>query len=909
MAPTITPESVIAYAQCPRKAYLLLFSPDTGEPHAYVQMLKQQRGTHQERDIAQLKHTHTDVAPYSVENLRKGNKVLINAHLQVDGFVAECDVLSRVEGISTFGKHSYEPSLCVGTHSISKEQRLELSFVGSVLERLQGTSPATGRIIGMDGKSHTIKLGESSASLTSRLEPLLKWTTVPSPKAPPVLLNHHCSTCQFQRLCRAQAIQEDHLSLLGGITPKEIRQFHSKGLFTINQLSYTFRPRRIRNRPSNYTRPHSFALQALALRNRKIYVHELPLLPHAPVDIYFDIEGLPDRNFHYLLGLVIHDAGKVSHHYFWADNKDEEGSIFQQFLALLRQYPAFTLFHYGSYETKYLQKMRQSLGDEAKQYLEKIIKNSCNLLAFFYAHIYLPTYTNGLKEIANFLGFQWTVANASGLQSIVWRKTWEDTHDASMKDQLILYNKEDCLALMKVKDLLYAIVENESTPQGPGYDTVYPKYLKRNILFSFQEKNYALPEMEDIHKYAHFDYQRERVHVRTSGQQKKGPSRQKAHDTEKPPIDTIRMIEANTCPACGTARITKLSHTLSKPIVDLAFCDVGVKRSVVRYRTHKYLCYACHAIFIPPEYVQLRKFFGHALKCWVVFQHIVHTQSFRKIRANLKEVFQVNITESGAHDFKRYISEYHKTTYDKLLQKILQSPVMYVDETPFNMRYEQGYAWIFTNGEEVISMYKETREGDFLKSLLKNFKGVLVSDFFSAYYSIDCPQQKCLIHLIRDLNDDLLKNPFDEEFKSMTRHFTLLLQTIIRTVEQYGLKERHLRKHHRAVDTFFEEVSKTIYASEVSKQYQVRFEKNKNTLFTFLDYDNVSWNNTYAEHAIKLLATHRNKNIDFFRASRMDDYLRIMSIYQTCEYKKVSLLKFLLSKETDMDDYCRKIRK
>ena len=98
MAPTITPESVIAYAQCPRKAYLLLFSPDTGEPHAYVQMLKQQRGTHQERYINQLKHTHTDVAPYSVENLRKGNKVLINAHLQVDGFVAECGVLSRVEG-------------------------------------------------------------------------------------------------------------------------------------------------------------------------------------------------------------------------------------------------------------------------------------------------------------------------------------------------------------------------------------------------------------------------------------------------------------------------------------------------------------------------------------------------------------------------------------------------------------------------------------------------------------------------------------------------------------------------------------------------------------------------------------------------------------------------------------------
>ena len=103
-------------------------------------------------------------------------------------------------------------------------------------------------------------------------------------------------------------------------------------------------------------------------------------------------------------------------------------------------------------------------------------------------------------------------------------------------------------------------------------------------------------------------------------------------------------------------------------------------------------------------------------------------------------------------------------------------------------------------------------------------------------------------------------------------------------------------------------VVNTVYTSEVSTQYQVRIEKNRKTLFTFLDYDNVSWNNTYAEHAIKLLATHCNKNIDFFRASRIEEYLHIMSIYQTCEYKKVSFLKFLISKETDMDEYCRKIR-
>src|SRR4249919_2734642 len=102
MEPTITPDIVVAYSQCPRKAYLLLFSPDNGESHEYVHILEQQRLANQERYLNRFQQTHADVKPYAVENLRKGGKVLINARLQVDGFAAECGVLTRVEGKSTF---------------------------------------------------------------------------------------------------------------------------------------------------------------------------------------------------------------------------------------------------------------------------------------------------------------------------------------------------------------------------------------------------------------------------------------------------------------------------------------------------------------------------------------------------------------------------------------------------------------------------------------------------------------------------------------------------------------------------------------------------------------------------------------------------------------------------------------
>ena len=57
-----------------------------------------------------------------------------------------------------------------------------------------------------------------------------------------------------------------------------------------------------------------------------------------------------------------------------------------------------------------------------------------------YTHIYFPTYSNGLKEVASYLGSTWTSSNASGIQSITWRKRWENTHDEAWRQKLIVYN-------------------------------------------------------------------------------------------------------------------------------------------------------------------------------------------------------------------------------------------------------------------------------------------------------------------------------------------------------------------------------------------------------------------------------------------------------------------------------------
>ena len=124
-------------------------------------------------------------------------------------------------------------------------------------------------------------------------------------------------------------------------------------------------------------------------------------------------------------------------------------------------------------------------------------------------------------------------------------------------------------------------------------------------------------------------------------------------------------------------------------------------------------------------------------------------------------------------------AEIYKGTYEGNLKKIVHGSLIHADETKVSIGGKEAFVWVFTNMEEVAYLYTETREGDFLQELLQDFKGVLVSDFYAAYDAINCAQQKCLIHLMRDLNNDLLKYPFNEEMKGLVQFFAILLKPVV----------------------------------------------------------------------------------------------------------------------------------
>ncbi len=473
----ITSEIVVAYWNCPRKAYLLLFEQEDSKIHEYINLLAQEKVKNQTQFIREIDPLLL-VQPCKA-SLKSANDFLIGNTLKTDILEANCDLLTKIHGQSALGDFSYEPTIFVGTHSIGKSQKLRLNFIAYILGQLQNLLPTKGIIIGANGKSHKIRLNKCERIVIPILEDLRQWKVSPPTEEPPIILNQHCLYCQFQNLCKAVAQREDNLSLLDRITPKEKRKYERRGIFTIKQLSYLFRPRKPRKRISHNSQySHKFELQALALRTQKVYLQEPPDIKRSQVEIFLDIESRPDQNFYYLIGLLIYKGNEFKQYSFWADDLLDEAKIWIKFLEIIDDYPETSIYHYGNFEQKAITK----LGKRYDTNIDKLASRLTNLNGYIYGKVYFPTYSNSLKEIGAFLGAKWTSPNASGLQSLVWRHKWDLKKDNIYKNSLLKYNAEDCLATKLLLDGLTDITIRASLVSRAIVRILYKLYLTSRVI-------------------------------------------------------------------------------------------------------------------------------------------------------------------------------------------------------------------------------------------------------------------------------------------------------------------------------------------------------------------------------------------------------------------------------------------
>jgi hypothetical protein len=321
----------------------------------------------------------------------------------------------------------------------------------------------------------------------------------------------------------------------------------------------------------------------------------------------------------------------------------------------------------------------------------------------------------------------------------------------------------------------------------------------------------------------------------------------------------------------------------------------GVKKWVVEVNGKQFRCLDCDVVFDFPMY-------GRNLLVWSMNQHVSYRIGAYRVGEMLLENFNINVPRYKLSYLKGDLAEEYRETANGILQSMVRGPLIQIDETSAFLRdCPSAYVWVIASMDSVFYCFRPSRKAGFLHELLKGFEGVLVSDFYSGYDSLPCKQQRCLIHLIRDLNGDFRKNQFNVELRSLVTRFGVLLRSIIATIDKYGLRQWHLNKHLKDVEDFFSVVYEDQYDTDIAAHYQRRLVRQRERLFEFLKHDGIPWNNNNAENAIKPFAKYRAMAGHLGTRRGLEDYLVLLSIQQTCKYRGMSFLEFLKSGQTALD--------
>jgi hypothetical protein len=533
--------------------------------------------------------------------------------------------------------------------------------------------------------------------------------------------------------------------------------------------------------------------------------------------------------------------------------------------------------------------------------IDNLNAQSPNLLQVIYGQIYFPTYSNSLKEIANYLGFRWSQNTPSALDSIMWRIKWEASRERELKQRLITYNTEDCAALELVFNTI-GDLQNEPGSKDKAKTVVQVEALK-NPTLKFRQNEFVIPDLEHINSAAYWNYQRSKVYVRSNQRLKRLAQFATTRPSQRLRLNAVvedRSPLPLKCPKCGGKTIYRYGW-LSNKVCDLKFGKSGIKRWITKYRHPRLICWGCKSTFSPGQRYSPQSKYGPGFMAYVLYNLVDLQISQAAVARTLNQFFGFGFTRHRINYVKSRAAEIYADTYNHILARLARGGLIHVDETKIRLQGRDAFVWVFTSFEDVAYVYSDTREATTPKTLLADFRGVLVTDFYSAYESIDCRQQKCLIHLIRDLNDDIRRNPFNTEIQAIGQLFAVLVRPMIQTIDRYGLKRHFLRKHLKSVEHFYKVLSKADYQSEIAVKYRKRFDKNRPSLFTFLEYDGVPWNNNNAEHAIKALAELRNVIGGTSSPNGIQAYLVLLSVCQTCKYRGISFIEFVQSGQPEID--------
>jgi transposase len=283
---------------------------------------------------------------------------------------------------------------------------------------------------------------------------------------------------------------------------------------------------------------------------------------------------------------------------------------------------------------------------------------------------------------------------------------------------------------------------------------------------------------------------------------------------------------------------------------------------VTRFKRHRYWCRHCKKMMEAPYAADEVPcgYLGPVTLVQMAMLKYYHGLPGNKI-VKLFDVFcGLKVSEGAIAQALQRMGKWLSVEAQTIQAAIRSSAYLHVDETGWKINGTNHWLWAFVNQKLAYYRIDRSRGSKVPKDVLGNpFPGILISDFYSAYNKLNCRQQKCLVHLLREMRDCRGKDP-PEDFKAPCKKLKRILSDAHRLQKRQGQMSRltFVRKVRQLKDRLFL-FATTPYSNKNWQRLSARCLKHEKKMLTFLDFPGLPSNNNHAERMIRPHVILRNR--------------------------------------------------
>ena len=409
--------------------------------------------------------TREDGFKLAIESMISGTNVLhgIPIYYLPHGLHGEADIIEKSTDYSSiFGDYHYTIKEVKLAKNIEDRHLIQGAFYNYLLGQIQEFTPKTFSIINGEREETIHEYSEYESLLFETIN-----TTREILQGGHVSPTHGSGLSPWTSYCNKKAIETNDVSLVAGISAKTKDKFVDSGYKTVQDLAEAKLEHLIELKGVGKKTARKYVITAQALHTNEPIILDKDAIdfPDCKVEIFLDLEGIDptmaDENtpqIDYLIGILVRENSDEKYIPFTAKDTDHEKEMLLEFLEFVKKQTDYVIYHYHHYEKTHLSKMMINYEIDRKtqnmvfDHMIDIHKVATNSVVF-------PTYGNGLKQIAPYLGFKWRHKDVNATESIsIYLDFISNPKENKDRFQKVIdYNEDDCVATRVIKDWLVSI--------------------------------------------------------------------------------------------------------------------------------------------------------------------------------------------------------------------------------------------------------------------------------------------------------------------------------------------------------------------------------------------------------------------------------------------------------------------